>query len=654
MGVPTFTRISAPTVNPTWTLPAGLADGDELWLWIQSDTESPGIVTGPLGYTLKSTWPRNGGADGGYYWLYTKRASAEAVGPTFSTTNNTEVTGTLVRIPSTDVVTPINQEVSTESLAGNASPWDITSGAFAAPTNVVTTDIFFVASDNKPGGTVAHGTPAGWTKLDDNSDGAFLQYAVFYRTGTAAGFTGAVTSVGTAPGLTASWFAHVVSFKEVAGGGGGGTPPKAAVRGARRRESPATERPRRRRGLVLKALRSVVSAQGLAAMPALGTVTSTAAGMIAAAALATLPSLGTVSSAAALFGKAQATAALPPLSVVSATAQANGRPLRSVTITRKVSGRKRAEPPPQKHRIIVNMAIGAPSSGLSASGVAALPQLTAVGAGVQLEQAQATAALPPLSVVAAAVQTETAQALAALPPLSSVAVAGLLAQANATAALPPLSSVITAVTGGGAIVFASLPPLATALSTGAVLVQVQALAALPPLLSLADASAGGITAQALAVLPALYALASASNSTVDLLEGPSVLEFIFELGTLQFVEEGKLVAGALKRRHGDNTPFFFRIGVGQKGEDLTNAVSIKLTVRKIGKTPVIDNRDATRVAPFESGMASYQPTPGEIAALLRGKYLASVVTTFTDTQKREYPTETFAEVIVGRALTEAP
>lgn len=200
---------------------------------------------------------------------------------------------------------------------------------------------------------------------------------------------------------------------------------------------------------------------------------------ISAQALATLPALTTVSSTAALIIAAQGVATLPALS-----------------------------------------AAGTAVVEIHATTAATLPTLTAGATGTLEVQGQAAATMPALGTTATVGVEIHANAVATLPALTVIATGKTIndVEVSALATLPALTTAgATAVLIIGASAVASMPALSAAGAVATAIVAA-AIASMPTLVSLA-AAAVLITGQAIAVLPVLRAFTAIIVGKTTALDG---------------------------------------------------------------------------------------------------------------------------------------
>lgn len=211
-----------PLVVPTAALGTILND-DALVLWVVLDDQNVFTFTPPTGFTAFTGFPlqlpSSGGTDGGGMWAGYKKAASESGNYSISNSGSVNGNGGIVRLTGLDAATFLHRQIETPHGSADASPWNITTGAFVAGATTVPCTVLFIGwSDNAPGGTVIHTAPAGYTKRGDVSDGAFFNSFVATLDGAASGFTGALTGVGTAAGKTAGWVGLSIAFAEASAG----------------------------------------------------------------------------------------------------------------------------------------------------------------------------------------------------------------------------------------------------------------------------------------------------------------------------------------------------------------------------------------------------------------------------------------------------
>lgn len=280
MAFRSITVVSTPAHPLVVTPPSGIADGDLLIAWAFSDsTNALGITAGGVTrtagafvvgatYTIVSVGTTNfvaigasantigvtfvatgvgsgtgtatGGftsftglevvlssatSDGGSFWAGWAEAASESGNYSIVNANGIVMNGGVLCMTGKAATAFINQQILATQQTSQASPWTMTAGNYAAPTDATCDEVMIGFSDNgPPGGAVSHTTPSGsgWNMragATGMSDGAFVNGFVATRDGVAAGATGGNSSVGTLAATSAGWSVLLVAIKQASGGG---------------------------------------------------------------------------------------------------------------------------------------------------------------------------------------------------------------------------------------------------------------------------------------------------------------------------------------------------------------------------------------------------------------------------------------------------
>jgi hypothetical protein len=200
--------------------PAGIVDGDILTAFAVSD-DAAMTFTFPAGFTQVTGSPLTTTADGQRLAVATKKAASESGNYAISGVGAGQLIGGIAAHSGRDATLFLHKVSSAVNNTLNASPWTITSAAFAAATTGVA-DILFIAGSDTNGNSATHTPPSGFTERADISSGTFQNMTVATKDDAAAGETGVYSGTGTSSG-TSGWGVFAIALLQASGGGGGGT-----------------------------------------------------------------------------------------------------------------------------------------------------------------------------------------------------------------------------------------------------------------------------------------------------------------------------------------------------------------------------------------------------------------------------------------------
>ena len=198
--------------NLVVTPPAGIVNGDILVAWSLNDAAS-GATTWPAGFAEDTSASPIllTSFDACTFRYALKIASGES--GNYTITGATQIIGGVAAFSGRAASTTPHRSSAAKSDTGNASVFNINSGAFSSSTTTLA-DHFLIAVADGASANVTFGAPAGYTLDADVTEASPFtrQFMFAHKDAVPSGTTGATTSTGS--GSTAAWGVFSVALAD--------------------------------------------------------------------------------------------------------------------------------------------------------------------------------------------------------------------------------------------------------------------------------------------------------------------------------------------------------------------------------------------------------------------------------------------------------